>query len=59
MAPTIFTLRPDLNAAAYLIEIMIAEALFLRPYKVRTTGLAGGLLSPYKGLFPACARKAH
>jgi len=23
-----------------------------------TTGLAGGLLSPYKGLFPACARKA-
>ncbi len=27
--------------------------------KVRTTGLAGGLLSPYKGLLPACARKAH
>ncbi len=24
---------------------------------VRTTGLAGGLLSPYKGLLPACARK--
>jgi len=23
-----------------------------------TTGLAGGLLCPYKGLFPACARKA-
>ena len=35
MAPTIFTLRPDLNAAAYLIEIMIAEALFLGPYKKR------------------------
>ena len=27
--------------------------------RVRTTGLAGGLLSPYKGLLPACARKAH
>ena len=26
---------------------------------VRTTGLAGGLLCPYKGLLPACARKAH
>jgi hypothetical protein len=26
---------------------------------VRTTGLAGGLLHPYKGLVPACARKAH
>ena len=34
MAPTML-LRPDLNAAAYLIEIMIAEALFLRPYKKR------------------------
>ena len=27
--------------------------------KVKTTRLAGGLLCPYKGLFPACARKAH
>ncbi|MCR5810284.1 MAG: ATP-binding protein [Lachnospiraceae bacterium] len=35
MAPTILQLRPDLNAAAYLIEIMIAEALFLGPYKKR------------------------
>ena len=26
---------------------------------VRTTGLAGGLLHPCKGLIPACARKAH
>ena len=26
---------------------------------VRTTGVAGGLLHPYKGLIPACARKAH
>ena len=26
---------------------------------VKTTGLAGGLFCPYKGLFPACARKAH
>jgi len=26
--------------------------------KIMTTGLAGGLLCPYKGLFPACARKA-
>ena len=27
--------------------------------RVKTTGLAGGLHSPYKGIFPACARKAH
>lgn len=26
---------------------------------IRTTGLAGGLLCPYKGLIPAYARKAH
>ena len=26
---------------------------------VKTTGLAGGLLCPYKGLLPAYARKAH
>ena len=48
MAPTILQLRPDLNAAAYLIEIMIAEALFLRPYKKRENFaaryIASGLL---------------
>ena len=27
--------------------------------RVKTTGLAGGLHSPYKGIFPTCARKAH
>ncbi len=27
--------------------------------QVKTTGLAGGLLCPYKGLLSACARKAH
>lgn len=27
--------------------------------EVKTTGLAGGLSRPYKGLLPACARKAH
>ena len=26
---------------------------------IMTTGLAGGLHCPYKGLIPACARKAH
>jgi hypothetical protein len=26
--------------------------------QIMTTGLAGGLLCPYKGLLPACARKA-
>ena len=31
----------------------------LRLHTVKTTRLAGGLLCPYKGLFPACARKAH
>ena len=35
MAPTLLQLRPDLNAAAYLIEIMAAEALFFGPYKKR------------------------
>ena len=29
------------------------------PISVRTTGLAGSLLCPYKGLLPTCARKAH
>lgn len=28
-------------------------------YIIMTTGLAGGLLCPYKGLIPACAWKAH
>ncbi len=27
--------------------------------KVMTTRLAGGMFSPYKGILPACARKAH
>lgn len=48
MAPTILQLRPDLNAAAYLIEIMIAEALFLRPYRKKDNFaaryIASGLL---------------
>ena len=48
MAPNLLQLRPDLNAAAYLIEIMIAEALFLRPYKKRDNFavryIASGLL---------------
>ena len=26
---------------------------------VMTTRLAGGMFSPYKGILPACARKAH
>ena len=30
-----------------------------KKHKVKTTGLAGGLHCPYKGLLPACARKAH
>ncbi len=29
-----------------------------RALKVKTTGLAGGLHCPYKGLLPTCARKA-
>ena len=28
-------------------------------FPVKTTGLAGGLHHPYKGILPACARKAH
>ncbi|WP_207706390.1 hypothetical protein, partial [[Clostridium] symbiosum] len=32
------------------------DTAFNRP--VKTTGLAGGLHHPYKGLLPACARKA-
>ena len=27
--------------------------------EVMTTRLAGGMFSPYKGILPACARKAH
>ena len=27
--------------------------------KVMTTRLAGGMFSPYKGILPACARKAN
>jgi len=30
----------------------------LSTIEIMTTGLAGGLLCPYKGLLPACARKA-
>ena len=43
------------------IFYMEAKALLERSKLavVRTTGLAGGLLNPYKGLLPACARKAH
>lgn len=35
MVLSVFAPRPDLNAAAYLIEIIIAEFLFLGPYKKR------------------------
>ena len=34
-------------------------ALFPGRAIVKTTRLAGGLFCPYKGLLPACARKAH
>ena len=48
MVPTVFRLQPDFNAAAYLIEIMIAELLFLGPYRKRASFLpryiATGLL---------------
>lgn len=30
---------------------------FTRPFKIITTGLAGGLLTPYKGLLPALESK--
>ena len=43
------------------IEAMKKEPadLIISDIEVKTTRLAGGLLCPYKGLFPACARKAH
>ena len=31
----------------------------LSSHTVKTTGLAGGLFCPYKGLLPAYARKAY
>ena len=40
----------------------IPEFRFSNPdpyFKVMTTRLAGGMFSPYKGIIPACARKAH
>ncbi len=40
---SVYAPRPDLTAAAYLIEIMIAEFLFLGPYKKRS-GFAGRLI---------------
>ncbi|MCI8377960.1 MAG: hypothetical protein HFH72_05485 [Lachnospiraceae bacterium] len=35
------------------INTNTAQALTQKQVKVKTTGLAGGLLCPYKGLFPA------
>lgn len=41
-----------------VLELHVTEDWTLR-YLIMTTGLAGGLHCPYKGLIPACARKAH
>jgi hypothetical protein len=38
------------------LKIKFAYQMFF--LLVKTTSLAGGLLCPYKGLFPACAREA-
>ena len=40
-----FAPRPDLTAAAYLLEIIIAEFLFLRPYKRRDHFIVRAVLS--------------
>ena len=44
------------------MQILLTFALLvvaILNLRVKTTGLAGGLFCPYKGLLPACARKAH
>ena len=41
-------------------KLMKISCLLLEKiHKVKTTGLAGGLFCPYKGLLPAYARKAY
>ena len=42
---------------SYKVKNNVETLVFLG--KIITTGLAGGLHCPYKGLIPACARKAH
>ena len=45
---------------SYIVRIQESKIGISQDFtKVKTTRLAGGLLCPYKGLFPACARKAH
>ena len=51
----------DVTIRCYLLGSVISDAMkdLFEKNIVKTTRLAGGLLCPYKGLFPACARKAH
>ena len=42
---TLFAPQPDLNAAAYLIEIIAAELLFLKPYKKRENYILRSVIS--------------
>ena len=48
-----FAPRPDLTAAAYLLEIIIAEFLFLGPYKKKGRFAARAVLSHLGILLPA------
>ena len=41
-----------------ILKGTIRTAVIRNGNTVKTTGLAGGLHCPYKGLLPACARKA-
>ena len=44
---------------SFIFSSWVYQKFYFFQVLVRTTGLAGGLLSPYKGLFPACAWKAY
>ena len=51
-------IEPDPSKPIYVLTVWGIGYKFNNAI-VKTTRLAGGLLCPYKGLFPACARKAH
>ena len=43
----------------FLLNNTNQDTEFVLKMSVMTTRLAGGMFSPYKGILPACARKAH
>ena len=56
---SVVSISQDASAAIPPVPSFFSDIPTPTPIAVKTTRLAGGLLCPYKGLFPACARKAH